>query len=362
MDEYRIYPISECTIRKSQNSRVVFDSSAEYQGKSFNRELLIGPDLMNSLAGVLICFQREDVAAMCDVEQKFHPFHVSPQHRDFLRFLWFKENDLSKPVTEFRITVHLFGNGPSPAVATYGQRRTVNDGQEHDPGVKEFVQRNFYVEDGLVSKLTVEEVVTLVRNTQAALASANLRLHKVVSNSVSVMEAFPTEDLAKDIRSLDLRQDNLPAQRSLGVFWDLETDAFTYKVSIPDKPLTSRGVLLVVNSVYDPLGLAVPVFLHGRLLLQQLVSMSKKKTATAALGWDDPRPEELSFGWQRWKNAVLDLQNVSIRRCYHPPQFGLVTRAELHTFSDASQRAIGLTVCLRLFNRKEDDSVSLVFG
>ena len=110
------------------------------------------------------------------------------------------------------------------------------------------------------------------------------------------MEAFPTEDLAKDIRSLDLHQDNLPAQRSLGVFWDLETDAFTYKVSIPDKPPTRRGVLSVVNSVYDPLGLAAPVLLHGRLLLQQLVSMGKKKTATAPLGWDDPLPEELSLG------------------------------------------------------------------
>ena len=196
---------------------------------------------------------------MCNVEQMFHSFHVSPEHRDFLRFLWFKENDLSKPVTEFRMTVHLFGNGPSPAVATYGLRRTVDDGEEYDPGIKEFVQRNLYVDDGLVSKSTAEEVVTLVRNTQAALASANLRLHKVVSNSVSVMEAFPTEDLAKDIRSLDLHQDNLPAQRPLGVFWDPEIDAFTYNVSIPDKLLTRRGVLSVVNSVYDPLGLAAPV-------------------------------------------------------------------------------------------------------
>lgn len=118
----------------------------------------------------------------------------------------------------------------------------------------------------MVSKPTAEEAVTLVRTTQTALASADLRLHKVVSNSVSVMEAFPAEVLAKDIRSLDLRQDNLPTQRSLGVFWDLETDAFTYKVSIPDKPLTRLGVLLV-NSVYDPLGLSVPVLLHGRLLL-----------------------------------------------------------------------------------------------
>ena len=150
------------------------------------------------------------------------------------------------------MTVHLFGNGPSPAVATYGLRRTVDDGEEQDPEVKKFVQRNFYVDDGLVSKPTAEEFVTLIRNTLATLASANLGLHKVVPNCVSVMKAFPTEDLVKDIRSLDLSQDNLLAQRSLGVFWNLETDAFTYKVSVPDKPFTRCGVLSVVNSIYDP--------------------------------------------------------------------------------------------------------------
>ena len=104
------------------------------------------------------------------------------------------------------------------------------------------------------------------------------------------MEAFPTEDLAKDIRSLDLRQDNLPAKGSFGVFWDQETHAFAYKVSIPDKPLTRRGFLSVVNSVYDPLGLAAQFLLHRRLLLQQLVSMGKQKTAKARMGWDDPLP------------------------------------------------------------------------
>ena len=69
----------------------------------------------------------------------------------------------------------------------------------------------------------------------------------------------------------------------------------------------------MVNSVYDPLGLAAPVLLHGRLLLQQLVSMGKKKTATAPLGWDDPLPEELSLGWQSWKNALPDLSPEFLR-------------------------------------------------
>ena len=171
---------------------MVFDSSAEYQGVSLNRELLTGPDFMNSLVGVLFRFHREDIAAMCDVEQMFYSFHVDPKHRNFLRFLWFKDNYPTPDIIEYRMTVHLFGNGPSPTVATYGLRRTVENGEELEPGVKEFMKRNFYVDDGLVSKPTAEETVKLVRDTQAALATANLRLHKVVSNSVTVMEAFPT--------------------------------------------------------------------------------------------------------------------------------------------------------------------------
>ena len=57
--------------KKTDQARAVFDSSAEYQGKSLNRELLTGPYLMNNLFGVLIRFFGQDVEAMCDVEQMF---------------------------------------------------------------------------------------------------------------------------------------------------------------------------------------------------------------------------------------------------------------------------------------------------
>lgn len=53
--------------RKLDQICVVFDSSAEFQGVSLNKELLPGPDQMNSLLGVLVCFRQEDVALMCDV-------------------------------------------------------------------------------------------------------------------------------------------------------------------------------------------------------------------------------------------------------------------------------------------------------
>lgn len=89
------------------------------------------------------------------------------------------------------------------------------------------------------------------------------------------METFATQNRAKATCDLDLRKDSLPAQRSQGVHWDIERDTFTFRASLPDKPC--RGLLSIVNSTYDPTGLAVPALLQGRLLLRKLVAMAKTK-------------------------------------------------------------------------------------
>ena len=349
--------------KKPTQIRVVFDSSAEHQGVSLNKELLAGPDMMNSLFGVLLRFRQDEVAVMCDVEQMFHSFHVNPEHRDFLRFLWFKDNDPKKEIVEYRMAVHLFGNSPSPAVATFGLRATVNHGEEDfSQDVKAFVCKNFYVDDGLASLSDADQAISLVTRTQHALATAKLRLHKIASNSAEVMTAFPQEDRAKDLRDLDLRQETPPAQRSLGVYWDLKSDTFTFRVSLPNKPFTRRGVLSAINSLYDPIGFAAPVALEGRLLLQKLVAMGKGAVSRAPLGWDDPLPENLTTRWERWRDSVDDLRAVAIPRCYHPPGFGEATRREIHAFSDASQDAIGVAIYLKSINETGGVAVSLVYG
>ena len=349
--------------KKPNQIRVVFDSSCEFKGASLNKELLAGPDLMNSLLGVLMRFRQESVGVMCDVEQMFHSFHVDPDHRDYLRFLWFKDNDPSQEVIEYRMTVHLFGNSPSPAVATFGMRKTADNGEEErGADVKKFICEDFYVDDGLTSQPSEEEAIDLVKGAQSTLATANLRLHKVASNSVAVMEAFSAADRAKDIRDLDLREDTLPAQRTLGVQWDLEKDALTFNVHPPEKPFTRRGVLSVVNSIYDPLGLAAPFVLVGKLLLQQLIILGKKKQKDKPLGWDDPLPDDLELRWRCWKDELPALEEVSVDRCYHPKNFGRVTRNELHAFADASKDAIGVAVYLKQVSESGEVSVNLAFG
>lgn len=82
----------------------------------------------------------------------FYLFYVDSVYRDFFRFLWFEGNDSSKFIIEYRMNVYLFGNGSSFVVVTYGFRKIAVDGEEeYGEEVKNFICRNFYVDDGLVS-------------------------------------------------------------------------------------------------------------------------------------------------------------------------------------------------------------------
>ncbi|KAF0023340.1 hypothetical protein F2P81_023970 [Scophthalmus maximus] len=116
--------------------RVVFDSSAQFEGVSFNDVLLKGPDLNNTLLGVLLRFRKEPVAITADIEHVFYCFAVREDHRDFLRFLWYEDNNLSKDVVDYRMRVHLFGSSPSPAVAIFGLRIAAREAEGVHGGQK----------------------------------------------------------------------------------------------------------------------------------------------------------------------------------------------------------------------------------
>lgn len=129
--------------QKPNQIRVVFDSSAQYSGVSLNDVILTGPDLNNSLLGVLLRFRKEGVAVLADIQQMFHCFLVHENHRNFLRFLWHEDNDLSKAVVDYCMRVHVFGNSPSPAVAFYGLRRAIAEGaQKYGADTVKFVERH----------------------------------------------------------------------------------------------------------------------------------------------------------------------------------------------------------------------------
>lgn len=154
--------------KKPKQIRVVFDSSAQHHNISLNNVLLTGPDLNNNLLGVLLRFRKEVFAITVDIQQMFHCFKVREDYQNFLKFFWFRDSDPTKDVIEYRMKVYVFGNSPSPAVAIYGLRRAAYEGEDvHGSDTRQFIERHFYVDDGLVSLPTNDQAISLLQRTRA---------------------------------------------------------------------------------------------------------------------------------------------------------------------------------------------------
>lgn len=343
--------------QKPDNIRVVFDSSAKHSGMSLNDALLKGPDLNNSLVGVLIRFRKEQVAVLADIQQMFHCFLVRSDHRNYLRFLWHRDNDISKEIIDHRMRVHVFGNSPSPSVAIYGLRKAFQEGaHKYGADTVTFVKCHFYVDDGLISVPTDNEAISLLKRTQASFSESNLRLHKFASNSDTVLQAFALEDRAV-LKDLDLSGETTPVQRSLGLLWVTTTDTFTFKASEDKKQFTRRGVLSTVNSVFDPLGMLAPVTIEGKHLLREFCSVK--------CDWDAPLPEEklsVSNQWESWRDSLHDFNKLHIPRPYTPTSLSKAERKELCVFSDASVKAIGAVAYLRIIQAEGHVNVGFILG
>ena len=113
--------------KKPDKTRIVLDCSAEYGRQTLNEHLLQGPDLTNSLTGVLCRFRQEPIALTCDLEAMFYQCKVGKEHRDFLRFYWWENGYIESEPVEYRMTVHLFGAASSPGCANYGLKKTADD-------------------------------------------------------------------------------------------------------------------------------------------------------------------------------------------------------------------------------------------
>ena len=65
-----------------------------------------------------------------------------------------------------------------------------------------FVQRNFYVDDGLGCEPDEEQAITTLKSTISLLARHNIRLHKILSPNKRVMSAFSPSEVAEPVEAI----------------------------------------------------------------------------------------------------------------------------------------------------------------
>ena len=316
--------------------RIVFDCAAEYNGVSLNNRVHQGPDLTNKLVGVLTRFRLHPVAIMADIQAMFHQVRVTLKDQDVLRFLWWPEGNLDEQPVNYRMTVHLFGGTWSPSCCAYALRRTAEDnGGLYSPAAVETIVQNFYVDDCLKSVPTVSEAISLVSEVKMLAAEGGFNLTKWTSNSPEVVSRVPYGDRSKKAQECALNA--LAEDRVLGVCWRVHEDHLSFQVQRMDQPLTKRGILSMLSSVYDPLGLASPFVLRARRIVQNLCRIK--------IGWDEPIPEMDREQWIQWVSSLQAMDKICVPRCLQPVPS---VHRELHHFADASEIAYGVVSYLRV--------------
>ena len=167
--------------------------------------------------------------------------------------------------------MYSFGAASSSSCANFALRRTVSDHeQEYGAETVAKARSGFYVDDCLTSTSSVETATNLVHELHSLLIKGGFCLTKWISNSREVMNLIPKSEWSEGVSDLDLSSDDLPLERALGLHWNVKKNSLTFKIKSRGKPSTRRGILSVINSIYDPLGFGVVAVLPMKFFCKNL--------------------------------------------------------------------------------------------
>ena len=327
-----VHYISHHEVIKDDSSstpcRIVFNSSAKFNGMCLNDFWAKGPDVMNNMLGVLLRFRERSVALVGDIKKMYHSVHLSILDQHTHRFLWRGLNDQREPET-YCMTRVCFGDKPAGAIATMALRHTALEHKEKSPRAVDMIVHNTYVDDMLDSFDETSCAIETAISTEEILKTGGFEVKQWKSN-MTLSEKLPVSS-----QSSALMIDN-DISKVLGMSWNPTLDRFTFKISLnfspkrrkvksgpnltrsqlqdlPLKAITKRSVLSQVCGIYDPLGLLSPFTVRAKIFMQNLWKNDMK-----GFNWDDTLPDYTAKEWVNFFDEMFDVEYITFKRCVRP--------------------------------------------
>ena len=352
-------------VTSQAKKRIVYDGKAKFRGVCVNDAILSGPDLLNSLVGILMRFRFGEFALMADVTKCYFQIGLPEAQRDLFRILWYENDDVEHGrIVPFRFCVHPWGLKSSSFIACLAIRKIVEQNATCASALTCItVVDNMYMDDFIFSVNSLEEARQIAGESVDLFKSRGFKLVKWSANkqAISVLNDLNSELLAPAVRELDLDIAHnviMPSAKTLGCVWDTDTDQLRIQCNL--KPLdkyTRRNMLSQLGQNWDPLGFCGPYFIQARLILQQL--------AIEKFDWDTAVPDEFVKGWNKWLCSIQLLSDFALPRWYFANSPYCTPNDEisyeLHGFSDASNQAFCSVIYLRRIVNGEI-SLSFVIG
>ncbi|XP_070141693.1 uncharacterized protein [Drosophila kikkawai] len=190
-----------------------------------------------------------------------------------------------------------------------------------------------YVDDVLAGAHTEAEAILAIQELRAALISSGFPLRKWTSNERALLKALPKERLLST-DFLDLEE--VSTTKTLGVRWNATADEFNFvptEVTIQANYL-KRDVLSHIAKLFDPAGWLSPFVVQAKILMQDIW--------LASVEWDEFL---LLHRWRDFLRSYSFLHQVRIPRWV---QFQPEVQVQIHWFCDASQKAYGAAIYVRI--------------
>lgn len=324
--------------------RIVYDAAASVNGVSLNSVLLKGPDLLNSLCGILWRGREGKIAVAGDIEEMFPQIRIRAEDADSQRVL--VKLEPNEPPVELVLDVVSFGSCCSPSSAEFVKNQNANRFEKDYPRAVRSIRKNHFVDDKYDSYNSVEEAIKISNDVRMIHKAGGFKMRNWVSNSTEVMTVLNGEALEQT--TVSLNKDNESTDKILGLYWNTELDAFVFNLNLvkidpqimnPKRVPTKRESLKVIMSVFDPHGFVSPVTVRGRILMQEMWR--------AGIDWDEKLNDELAAKWKTWLVELEEVKSVKIPRCFSSILFDAES-VQLHTFVDASELAACATSYLRV--------------
>ena len=196
--------------------RLVFDAAYKSGGVSLNDELLKGPDLLNSVAAILLRFRRFKIGYTGDVKEMFHQVLIRPEDQHSQRFLW-RGMERRRAPDEYVMQAMIFGAACSPASAIYVMNRNAEDFRQEFPDAVKAIQENTYMDDTMDSADSIEDAKKIIQDLIEVNRRGGFQICNFICSSREVTKSIPPKLRTKNWKNLDSIT-ALPAERILGVW------------------------------------------------------------------------------------------------------------------------------------------------
>lgn len=338
--------------------RLVFDAAAKSNGSCLNDRLLPGPDLLQSLWGVLTRFREGRIAYKGDMRDMFLKIKLKESDKNAQRFLWRDMNRTIAPI-EYKMSTLLFGSKASPCSALYVKNVNATTMGSSNTEAARRIDRQSYVDDFIDSSDDVESATKMIMDVRNINKRGGFEMHGWACSDPEVLNGIP--DIEKISGKNEFCTSGQTAKdKVLGLNWDTKADNFYFAIRqtlFPDgifegtrKP-TKREFLRIIMSIFDPLGLLAPFVIQSKILMQEIW--------VSGVDWDETIRDEEFESWKKWLRDLNNVNNFQIPRCFSK-QRNHISITELHIFCDASAKAYAAVAYLRFQHENGEIETVLV--